>query len=109
MFKIILGICFILSGLPITFSALKIQKTKDISLIKNNIVDIDKIKDKYSYIKFSFNITITVGIVCIIQGMFTLLSIWFPIINSILFITNIIVILIIFIYTYLLVFKAPKL
>lgn len=109
MFKIIFGICFILIGLPIIFSALKIQKTKDISLIKNNMVDIDKIKDKDSYIKFNFKINITLGIVCIIQGIFTLLSIYFSIINSILLIMNIVVILIIFIYTYLLVFKAPKL
>lgn len=47
MVDFVLWIVLIVIGTFFIYSALKLQKTRDIRLIKNNRVNIDKIKDKY--------------------------------------------------------------
>lgn len=108
MVDFVLGIFLIVIGAFFIHSALKLQRTRDIRLIKNNMVNIEKIKDKDSYINFNFKINITVGFIVIIQGLICILSIYFSIIESISWITNIIAMLTIFVYVYKLIFKAPK-
>lgn len=108
MVDFVLGIFIIVIGAFFIHSALKLKRTRDIRLIKNNMVNIDKIKDKDSYINFNFKINITVGFIVIIQGLIYILSIYFSIIESISWITNIIAILSIFVYVYKLILKAPK-
>lgn len=107
MVKFVFGIFFIVLGGVFIYSALKLQRTQDIGLIKNMMVNIDKIKDKDSYLKFNFKINIIVGCMSIIQGLITLAT-YFSIIDNISWITNMILMLTMFIYIYLLIFKAPK-
>ena len=108
MVDFVLGIFLIVIGAFFIYLALKLQRTRDIRLIKNNMVNIDKIKDKDSYINFNFKINITAGFVVIIQGLVCILSMYFSIIESISWIINIIAVLTIFVYVYKLAFKAPK-
>ena len=58
MFKIVFGIFFIVLGLYFIYLGLKLQRTKDLGLIKNKMVNIDKIKDKDGYIRFNFKLHI---------------------------------------------------
>ncbi|MCR1824343.1 hypothetical protein [Terrisporobacter muris] len=108
MVDFVLGIFLIVIGAFFIYSGLKLQRTRDIRLIKNNMVNTDKIKDKDSYINFNFKINITAGFIVIIQGLVCILSMYFSIIESISWIINIIAVLTIFVYVYKLVFKAPK-
>lgn len=58
MFKLVFGIFFIVVGLYFIYLGLKLQRTKDLRLIKNKMVNIDKIKDKDGYIRFNFKLHI---------------------------------------------------
>ena len=52
MVDFVLGIFLIVIGAFFIYLALKLQITRDIRLIKNNMVNIDKIKDKDKLIIF---------------------------------------------------------
>lgn len=108
MYEFILGIIFIATGMFFINSSLKLKKTKDIKLIKNTMVDINKIKDKDSYVRFNFKINIIEGFICVIQGLICILSNYFSIVANIQWATDIGFGLILFIFLYQIMFKAPK-
>lgn len=43
MFKIVFGIFFIVLGLYFIYLGLKLQRTKDLGLIKNKMINIDRL------------------------------------------------------------------
>lgn len=108
MVDLCFGIFFIGIGIYFIYTALRLQRTKDIKLIKNGMINIDKIKDKEAYIKFNFKFYIMVGGVIVIEGLFNILSIYFTAIENISDIVNILLMIIIFVYFYKCIFKAPK-
>ncbi|CEN75049.1 Uncharacterised protein [[Clostridium] sordellii] len=108
MFKIVFGIFFIVLGLYFIYLGLKLQRTKDLGLIKNKMINIDKIKDKDGYIRFNFKLHIVIGIIYTIQGMLCILSRYFISVDNLYSFMSIVVIITIFIYTYKITFKAPK-
>lgn len=83
MVKFIFGIFFIMMGVVFINLVWKLRKTQDIGLIKNNKININKIKDKYSYVKFYLRIYFSMGVLCIIQGLICVLAIYFPIVYDI--------------------------
>ena len=108
MFKLVFGIFFIVLGLYFIYLGLKLQRTKDLGLIKNKMVNIDKIKDKDGYIRFNFKLHIVIGTIYTIQGILCILSRYFISVDNLYSFMNIFVIITIFIYTYKVIFKAPK-
>jgi len=108
MFEFIFGIFFIVLGGVFIHSALKLQRTQDINLVKNKMVNIDEIKDKDGYMKFNFKINIIVGVICISQGIIYILAKHFIPVDNLLWITDIITMLTMFMYSYQLICKAPK-
>lgn len=108
MFNLCSGIFFLGIGVYFIYTALRLQRTKDINLIKNGMVNIDKIKDKDAYIKFNFRFYIIVGGVIVLEGLLKTLRIYFPIMKNISDIVNVFLMIIIFVYFYKFIFKAPK-
>lgn len=108
MFKLVFGMFFIVVGVYFIYLALKLQRTKDLGLIKNKMIDIDKIKDKDGYIRFNFKLHMVIGIIYTIQGILCILSRYFISVDNLYSFMNIFVIITIFIYTYKVIFKAPK-
>lgn len=62
------------------------------------MVDINKIKDKDSYIRFNFKINIIEGFICVIQGLICILSNYFSIVANIQWATDIVFGLILFFF-----------
>lgn len=108
MFKFVFGIFFIVLGVYFIYLALRLQTTRDIGLIKNNMVNIDKIKDKDGYIRFNFKLHMLVGIIYIIQGIISILARYFIFMDNVYSFMDIIVIITIFTYVYKTTFKATK-
>ena len=108
MFKFVFGIFFIVLGVYFIYLALRLQTTRDIGLIKNNMVNIDKIKDKDGYIRFNFKLHMLVGIIYIIQGIISILARYFIFMDNVYSFMDIIVIITIFTYVYKITFKATK-
>ncbi len=108
MVNFVFGIFFIVLGGIFTNSALKLQRTQDIKLIKNKMVNMDKVKDKDSYIRFNFKINLIVSAMCIVQGLIRILATCFSVIDDLSWVTNIILMLTILVYSYKLIFKAPN-
>lgn len=108
MFKFVFGIFFIVLGVYFMYLALRLQTTRDIGLIKNNMVNIDKIKDKDGYIRFNFKLHMLVGIIYIIQGIISILARYFIFMDNVYSFMDIIVIITIFTYVYKITFKATK-
>lgn len=108
MVEFVLGIFFIMLGGIFIHSALKLKRTQDIGLIENKMVNIDKIKDKDSYVKFNFKINITLGGIFIIQGLIYIIATYCSIIDNISWFTDMILMLTMLICFYLLICKAPK-
>ena len=108
MFKFVFGIFFIVLGAYFIYLALRVQTTRDIGLIKNNMVNIDKIKDKDGYIRFNFKLHMLVGIIYIIQGIISILARYFIFMDNVYSFMDIIVIITIFTYVYKITFKSTK-
>ena len=108
MFKFVFGIFFIVLGVYFIYLALRLQTTRDIGLIKNNMVNIHKIKDKDGYIRFNFKLHMLVGIIYIIQGIISILARYFIFMDNVYSFMDIIVIITIFTYVYKITFKATK-
>ena len=108
MFKFVFGIFFIVLGVYFIYLALRLQTTRDIGLIKNNMVNIDKIKDKDGYIRFNFKLHMLVGIIYIIQGIISILARYFIFMDNVYSFMDIIVIITIFTYVYKITFKTTK-
>lgn len=108
MFKFVFGIFFIVLGVYFIYLALRLQTTRDIGLIKNNMVNIDKIKDKDGYIRFNFKLHMLVGIIYIIQGIISILARYFIFMDNVYSFMDIIIIITIFTYVYKTTFKATK-
>lgn len=108
MFKFVFGIFFIVLGVYFIYLALRLQTTRDIGLIKNNMVNIDKIKDKDGYIRFNFKLHMLVGIIYIIQGIISILARYFIFMDNVYSFMDIIVIITIFTYVYKITFKITK-
>lgn len=108
MFEFIFGIFFIVLGGVFIHLALKLQRTQDIGLVKNKMVNIDKIKDKEGYMKFNFKINIIMGVICISQGIIYILARYFTLLDDMSWVTDIIVMGTMFVYSYQLMCKAPK-
>lgn len=108
MFKFVFGIFFIVLGVYFIYLALRLQTTRDIGLIKNNMVNIDQIKDKDGYIRFNFKLHMLVGIIYIIQGIISILARYFIFMDNVYSFMDIIVIITIFTYVYKTTFKATK-
>ena len=108
MFKFVFGIFFIVLGVYFIYLALRLQTTRDIGLIKNNMVNIDKIKDKDGYIRFNFKLHMLVGIIYIIQGIISILARYFIFMDNVYFFMDIIIIITILTYVYKITFKATK-
>ncbi|MDU6114730.1 MAG: hypothetical protein E6649_09935 [Paeniclostridium sordellii] len=108
MFKLVFGIFLIVVGLYFIYLGLKLQRTKDLGLIKNKMVNIDKIKDKDGYIRFNLKLHIVIGIIYMIQGILCILSRYFVSVDNLYSSMSIVVIITIFVYTYKVIFKAPK-
>lgn len=108
MFKFVFGIFFIILGVYFIYLALRLQTTRDIGLIKNNMVNIDKIKDKDGYIRFNFKLHMLVGIIYIIQGIISILARYFIFMDNVYSFMDIIVIITIFTYVYKITFKTTK-
>lgn len=108
MFKFVFGIFFIVLGVYFIYLALRLQTTRDIGLIKNNMVNIDKIKDKDGYIRFNFKLHMLVGIIYIIQGIISILARYFIFMDNVYSFMDIIIIITIFTYVYKITFKATK-
>lgn len=108
MFKFVFGIFFIVLGVYFIYLALRLQTTRDIGLIKNNMVNIHKIKDKDGYIRFNFKLHMLVGIIYIIQGIISILARYFIFMDNVYSFMDIIIIITIFTYVYKITFKATK-
>ena len=108
MFKIVFGIFLIVVGLYFIYLGLKLQITKDLGLIKNKMVNTDKIKDKDGYIRFNFKLHMVIGIIYTIQGILCILSRYFVSVDNLYSSMSTVVIITIFIYTYKVIVKAPK-
>ena len=108
MFKFVFGIFFIVLGVYFIYLALRLQTTRDIGLIKNNMVNIDKIKDKDGYIRFNFKLHMLVGIIYIIQGIISILARYFIFMDNVYSFMDIIIIITILTYVYKITFKATK-
>lgn len=108
MFKFVFGIFFIVLGVYFIYLALRLQTTRDIGLIKNNMVNIYKIKDKDGYIRFNFKLHMLVGIIYIIQGIISILARYFIFMDNVYSFMDIIIIITIFTYVYKITFKATK-
>lgn len=108
MFKFVFGIFFIVLGVYFIYLALRLQTTRDIGLIKNNMVNIDKIKDKDGYIRFNFKLHMLVGIIYIIQGIISILARYFIFMDNVYSFMDIIIIITIFTYVYKITFKTTK-
>ncbi|MFR4766985.1 MAG: hypothetical protein ACLUAF_13720 [Paraclostridium sordellii] len=93
MFKLVFGIFFIVLGLYFIYLGLKLQRTKDLGLIKNKMVNIDKIKDKDGYIRFNFKLHMLVGIIYIIQGIISILARYFIFMDNVYSFMDIIIII----------------
>ncbi|CEK38034.1 hypothetical protein [Paraclostridium sordellii] len=106
MFKIVFGMFFIVVGLYFIYLGLKLQRTKDLGLIKNKMVNIDKIKD--GYIRFNIKLHMVIEIIYTIQGILCILSRYFVSVDNLYSSMSIVVIITIFVYTYKVTFKAPK-
>ena len=108
MFRLILGIVFILLGIRFVYLAFLLKKSKDINLIKNNMVKVERIKDKEGYLKFNFKINMIFGITLCVNGIVSILSEFFVFFYDICSIINSIACLIIIICGCMNIYKAPK-
>lgn len=108
MFGLIIGVGFIILGISYINLAFKLKRTKDMKLVKNNMVKIEKIKDKEGYINFNFRISLTIGIIEVLYGIISLLAKYNKSFNDVALIMNIITIFTIFGYIYKIMVKAPK-
>ena len=108
MFRLILGIVFILLGIRFVYLAFLLKKSKDINLIKNNMVKVERIKDKEGYLKFNFKTNIILGITLCANGIVAILSECFVFFDDIYSIISSIMGLIIIIWICMSIYKAPK-
>ncbi len=108
MFKLILGLLFIILGVMNINLAFKLKKSKDINLVKNNMVKAEKVKDKEGYLRFNIKANILVGTILVVDGIFYILAKYFVTIENISSILNTLTLISMFIYSYKLMFKAPK-
>lgn len=108
MFDLGLGALFAVLGINDINLAFRLKRSKDINLIKNNLVKIENIKDKEGYLKFNFKINLAIGITEFIYGVNSILSKYFEAMENISEVVSIVIILSIFVYFYELMFKAPK-
>lgn len=103
-----IGVLFVVFGINYINLAFRLKRSKDINLIKNNMVKIENIKDKEGYLKFNFKINLAIGITELIYGITFILSKYFEPIKNISGVVSTVMMLSIFVYFYKLIFKAPK-
>lgn len=108
MFKLILGLLFIIVGAMNINLAFKLNKTKDINLVKNNMVKAEKVKDKEGYLRFNIKANILVGTILVVNGIFYILAKYFVSMENISSVINTLTLFSILIHSYKLMFKAPK-
>ena len=108
MFDLIIGLMFIIFGMKFIYLAFKLKRTKDINLIKNNMVKIEKIKDKEGYFNFNFKINLMMGIVELIYGVVAIINKYNKNFENIHSIMGTVMLVSMFIFFYYIIFKAPK-
>lgn len=106
MIDLIIGLMLIIFGMKFIYLAFKLKRTKDINLIKNNMVKIEKIKDKEGY--FNFKINLMLGIVELIYGVVIIINKYNKNFENIHSIMGTVMLVSMFIFFYYIIFKAPK-